>query len=181
LHYEAGAIKAVTTSGSAGKISIERPRRWLRTAGLGRLLPRGCASLASKVHEIFLARLECCGIGAGGTFRVHREPDRPDDNPNDASGDILHDLRILLRCKGFGPTVIGLNFGVLSWSNRCRHLAAVQLPRAAHLGRRMPPTPGQWPLSKICQCARRIPQLMYYGSYISSRMQAIVVTAARFE
>jgi hypothetical protein len=93
-------------------VIIRSRRQSPGTAGLGRLLRGRCTPLASKVHEILLTRLKRSSIGTGGAFYVHRKPDRPDDNPNDASSDILRDLRILLRCESFSPRIVGLNFGV---------------------------------------------------------------------
>ena len=56
--------------------------------------------------------MKCCSISGRGAFRVHRKQDRPNDNPDNASDDILRDLGIVLRCQGFSSFIIGLNFGV---------------------------------------------------------------------
>jgi hypothetical protein len=76
-----------------------------------RALPRS-APLAGQVDEIFLARLERRGVGAGGPFGIHCEPDGPHDNPNDTGGDVLNNLRILLRGERLSPIIVRLNFGI---------------------------------------------------------------------
>jgi hypothetical protein len=73
---------------------------------------RSCTPLASEIHEIFLTCLECCGIRTSGTLGIHREPDGPNNKSNDASGHILHDLRIPLIREGLNPLIVCLNFGV---------------------------------------------------------------------
>jgi hypothetical protein len=80
--------------------------------GRGRLSRTRCTTLASKIYQIFLAGLKGCGIGACGPFRVHRKPDWPNNDPDNARGDILGDLGILLGCEGLSAAIVRLDFGI---------------------------------------------------------------------
>jgi hypothetical protein len=83
--------------------SIRRPAKLRRASR---------ATLAREVDEVFLPSLKRGGISAGGAFRVHCEPHRPDDNPDNASGDILNDLCVLLRCERLSAAVVRLYLGI---------------------------------------------------------------------
>jgi hypothetical protein len=50
--------------------------------------PKRAAGTPS-VDEILRAHLERRGVCACGAFGIHCEPDLPDDNSNDASGDVF--------------------------------------------------------------------------------------------
>lgn len=83
--------------------------RWSRGGGRRR---RGSAPLSSKAAEILLPRLKRSGVSAGGPFRVHGKPHRPNYDFNDAGRDVLNDFRILLGGESFGPLIVGKNLSV---------------------------------------------------------------------
>ena len=77
------------------------PRRsaWFRAARFG------------KRHEILLSGFERIHFGTGGALRVHRKPDRPNNDPDHAGRDVLRDLGVVLLGELFGLQVIGLDLG----------------------------------------------------------------------
>lgn len=69
------------------------------------------ASLFGECGEILLTGFERIHFGSGRTLRIHREPDRPDDDAHHAGGDVLRDLGVILVGEPFGLDVVRLDLG----------------------------------------------------------------------
>jgi hypothetical protein len=86
-------------------VALRRPtvrRGWRSISGL--------APLSCQRREVLLARLQGCCIGPCRTLRVHRKPYRPNDNANDASGDVLCGLHARLVGELLGLLIVAFNF-----------------------------------------------------------------------
>jgi hypothetical protein len=57
-----------------------------------------------------LTRLQRAGVCGGGAFRVHSEPNGPDNYTDNTSGDVLSGFPALLIRQFLGFSVIGFNF-----------------------------------------------------------------------
>src|SRR4249920_2290541 len=81
-------------------------RRARRRRRSGRLR----AALLSQRGEILLTGFERIHFRSDRAFRIHREPDRPDDDADDPR-DILSDLGVILLSELFGLDVACLDLG----------------------------------------------------------------------
>ena len=78
-------------------------RRWWRDSRLG-------AALLGERGEILLAGFERVHFRPGRAFRIHGEPDRPDDDADHAgSSDVLRDLGVVLVGELFSLEIVGLD------------------------------------------------------------------------
>ena len=67
------------------------------------------ASLLGEGGEILLAGFERVHFRSGSAFRIHCEPDRPDDDADHAGSDVLRDLGVVLFGEFLGLEIVGFD------------------------------------------------------------------------